>query len=375
MSAPPRGLPVARADSGMAASLRIGPIPSESPDRILLIQLRRLGDVILATGILEDLRRAFPRARLDFLTSPLSAQLLRHHPLIDELLVYDRSRPLAEARRIRARRYDWVIDGQGSPTTARLTRLSGARVRAGWGVRVWHRLYTHVLPRSGLPVVYVVRERQRFLEMLGVPIGEPRTRLVVSPDELRSAEEALRGAGVPDGVPRVALVLSVSEPIREWPAERFAELAHALRAEGVAPVLLENPDDAEKLRRFRRRAPDIPVVRAFDLRLLLGALARCHVLVSGDTGPAHMATALGVPRVTLYGPTEPVQWNPQLPTTTILVDEAVAVMRARDRRKHTDHPGLVGIPVAAVKDAVRHQLAERGERGHSVSTFPLPVSP
>ena len=352
--------------------LRVGPFPERDPERVLLIQLRRLGDVILATGILEDLRRAYPRARLDFLTSPLSAQLLTHHPLIDELLVYDRARPFGEARRIRARRYDWVIDGQGSPTTARLAKLSGAPVRAGWGVRVWHRLYTHVLPRKGLPIVYVVRERQRFLEMLGVPVGEPRTRLVVSPDELRSAEEALRQAGVPGGVPRVAIVLSVSEPIREWPAERFAELAHALGEEGVAPVLLENPGDADKLVRFRRIAPDVPVVRVFDLRLLLGAIARSDLLVSGDTGPAHMATALGVPRVTLYGPTDPVQWNPRLPTTPMLVDEAVAVMRARDRRKHADHPGLTGISVADVLDAVRRQLTARAAGANS--PFPFPVS-
>jgi ADP-heptose:LPS heptosyltransferase len=350
------------------------PPPAAAPDRILLIQFRRLGDVILATGILEDLRRAFPNARLDFLTSHLSAQLLRHHPLIDELLVYDRKHPVTEIRRIRARRYDWVIDGQGSPTTARLTRLSGAPVRAGWGVRVWSRLYTHILPRSGLATVYVVRERQRFLEMLGVPIGEPTTRLAVTPGESESAEAALRDAGVAEGVARVALVLSVSEPVREWPAERFAELAHALRAAGAAPVLLENPGDAAKLERFRREAPDIPVVKVFDLRLLLGTIARCDVLVSGDTGPAHMATALGIPRVTLYGPTDPDQWNPRVETTAVLVDPAIAVMRARDRGKAVDHPGLLGISTDSVFAEVRRLLAIRPGAESARSHSPFPIS-
>lgn len=363
---PDSGVPTPRADPRSSA-------PAGVPDRILLIQLRRLGDVILATGILEDLRRAFPNAQLDVLTSPLAAQLLREHPLIDELLVYDRRHPWREAMRIRGRRYDWVIDGQGSPTTARLAWWSGARVRAGWGVRVWRRMYTHVVPRKGLQVVYVVRERQRFLEMLGVPIGEPRTRLAVLPDEKRAAEDALRAAGVPESAPRVALVLSVSEPIREWPAERFADLAQALAAEGVAPVLLENPGDESKLERFRVRAPEIPVVRAFDLRLLLGAIASCDVLVSGDTGPAHMATALGVPRVTLYGPTDPVQWNPHLPSTAILVDPAVAVMGARDRRKHVDHPGLTGISVTEVLSQVHRLLADR-RHAASDSHYPFPVS-
>jgi ADP-heptose:LPS heptosyltransferase len=209
--------------------------------------------------------------------------------------------------------------------------------------------------------------------MLGVPIGEPRTRLAVLPDEKSAAEDALRAAGVPESAPRVALVLSVSEPIREWPAERFADLARALAAEGVAPVLLENPGDESKLERFRARAPEIPVVRAFELRLLLGAIASCDVLVSGDTGPAHMATALGIPRVTLYGPTDPVQWNPHLPTTAMLVDPAVAVMGARDRRKHVDHPGLTGITVTAVLSEVHRLLADRASQA-SDSHYPFPVS-
>jgi len=359
------------ADSGVPRSTPDSRFPI--PDRILVIQLRRLGDVILASGILEDLRRAFPNAQLDFLTSSLSALLLRHHPLIDELLIYDRRHPVREIRRIHRRRYDWVIDGQGSPTTARLTWASGARVRAGWGVRVWHRLYTHTVPRKGLQTVYVVRERQRFLETLGLPIGEPTTRLAVLPEERSAAEDGLRAAGVREGVPRVALVLSVSEPIREWPAERFAEVARTLAAEGKAPVLLENPDDATKLERFRRHAPEVPVVRTFDLRQLLATIAVCDVLVSGDTGPAHVATALGVPRVTLYGPTDPVQWNPHLSTTAILVDPAVAVMGARDRRKQLDHPGLTGIAVADVIREV-HRLLDAPARTTHHSHSPFPAS-
>lgn len=333
--------------------MRPAPVPERRPQRILLIQVRRLGDVILAAGILEDLRRAFPSAQIDFLTGPVPAQLLRHHPLIDELMVYDRAHHWREALRLRRRRYDWVIDGQGSPTTARLAWLSGAPVRAGWGVRVWHHLYTHVVPRAGLENVYVVRERQRFLEMLGVPIGEPRTRLVVTPDEVAAARQVLRGAGVPDERPRAALVLSVSEPIREWPAERYAALATALEADGIAPVLLENPGDESKVARFRAAAPQVPVVRTYDARLLLGTITACDVLVSGDTGPAHMATALGVPRVTLYGPTDPDQWNPGLPTTPRIVDPGFRVMTARERRRETDHPGLTGIPVEAVHAEVR----------------------
>lgn len=360
---------VAIADSGVRAPSSVSRL--EPPERILVIQFRRLGDVIMAAGMLEDLRTAFPNARIDFLTSALSAKLLAKHPLIDDLLIYDREHPLREIGRIRRRRYDWVFDGQGSPTTARLAWLSGAHVRAGWGVKVWRYLYTHVVPRKGLEKVYVVRERQRFFELLGVPFGPPRTRLVVTPDERAAAERALIEAGVVPEKRRVALVLSVSEQIREWPAERFAQLALRLTGEGIAPVVLENPDDASRLERFRRIAPNVPVVNTFDLRLLMAAIASCDVLVSGDTGPAHMATALGVPRVTLYGPTDPNQWSPKLPTTAVLVDGQFEILGSKQRRKLADHPGLTGIAVDDVAREVHRLVASSREKARNTQSQPI----
>jgi ADP-heptose:LPS heptosyltransferase len=330
-----------------------------TPRRILLIQLRRLGDVILSSGILEDLRRAFPDARIDMLTGRGAAPLLQGHPDIDDLLIYDAEHPWGMVREIRGRRYDWIIDGQSSPRTAWLARFSGARVRAGWGVRVWSRLYTHVLPRAVPPMTYMVRDRKRFLEMLGVPVGEPRTLLVVTEGERVADERAMRAAGIPDDIPRVALVLSVSEPMREWPAERYAALAVELSKARIAPALLENPGDSEKVERFRAAAPMVPIIPTHQLRSLLAAISLSDVLVSGDTGPAHMATALGVPRVTIYGPTDPDQWNPGLPTTTIVRDSTVPLTPARKRRRQTSHPGLLGVHVDTVLEAVLAQVARR----------------
>ncbi|HEU4564739.1 MAG TPA: glycosyltransferase family 9 protein, partial [Gemmatimonadaceae bacterium] len=221
------------------------------PRRVLLVQLRRLGDVVLTAGLLEDLRAALPDAELDFLVGKAAAPLLARHPLIATRIVYDAERALHMARVVRARRYDWVIDVQSSPRTAMLARLSGAPVRAGWGIGFWAWVYTHVLPRSGRAPEYVVRERQRFLEMLGVPVGAPRTRLALTPEERDAGEALLRAAGVPEGRARVALVLSAANRVREWPVERFAELATALLAEGAAPVALENPGDEARVARLR----------------------------------------------------------------------------------------------------------------------------
>lgn len=326
------------------------------PGRILLIQLRRLGDVILTAGLLGDLRRAHAQSEIDFLTSVSAEPLLRQHSLVSKLIVYDKEHPVRMLRHIRSRNYDWVIDVQSNPRTAMLAGASGAPVRAGWDIGFWSWVYTHTLPRSGGRTVYVLRERQRFLEMLNVPVGAPITRLEITAEERTRAEDLLCAAGVQRAVPRVGMVLSVTEPVRQWPVERFAELASALALEGVVPVVLQNPGDEAMAARLRSLCHSAVVLETADLRTLLAGIASCSVLVSGDTGPAHMATALGVPRVTIYGPTDPGAWNPGLPTTIIVRDPGASVMRTRDWATAGEHAGITGVSAENVMAKVRGLL-------------------
>ena len=230
------------------------------PGRILVTQLRRLGDVVLTTALLEDLRRAFPDAPVDFLIGDRAAPLLEHHPLVHERLIYDRAHPTRTWRAVRAHRYDWIIDPQSSPRTAPVAITSGAPVRAGFGVRGWGWVYTHRLPRAGRPVEYVARERQRLLEMLGVPIGRPRTKLVLTHEERSTGRSRLEAQVLGRTAPVVAIVLSSGDAKREWPVSHFAALATALVSDGLQLIVLETPGDAEKVAHVRAasgaRAPE-----------------------------------------------------------------------------------------------------------------------
>lgn len=288
------------------------------PARVLLIQLRRLGDVLLTTPLLDDLHAAFPTARTDFLVGPAAAPLLEGLALGGERIVYDRDHAWSMARRIRAQQYDWVVDVQSSPRTAMLARLSGARVRVGWKIRGWAWVYTHRLSRRGRPTEYVVRERRRLLELIGVPPLGTRPRLVMTPEERSAGEARLRAAGVTLGASRIGLVLSSGEPTREWRVEGFATVVASVAAAGLQPVIFQNPGDEAKVAQLRSLTSAGIVASIPELREFLGALSTCRALVSGDTGPAHMATAIGVPTVTIYGSQLAAAWNPGLPTSVAL---------------------------------------------------------
>ena len=331
------------------------------PRRILVTQLRRLGDVVLTTALLPDLRRAFPESTVDFLVGDRAAPLLEHHPLINERLIYDRARPTRSWRAVRARRYDWVIDPQSSPRTSPLALLSGAPVRAGFGVRGWGWLYTHRLARAGRPSEYVARERQRLLEMLGVPIAPPRTSLTVTPEERARGRALLDSRGVALAGSVAALVLSAGEANKEWPPEHFGALAEALAADGVRAVAFEMPGDAERIARATAASRRLASIATAALRDFMGALTACDVLVSADTGPAHIATALGVPRVTIFGPEPPGAWAPADDPSVVTVRAASAASLGRVPSEDPRAATLMAqVEPRTVADAVRRILATDG---------------
>ena len=332
------------------------------PERILLIQLRRLGDVVLSTALLEDLRRAFPNARLDYLVGQEAAPLVAGHPLVHERIVFDPDRTLAMWREIRARRYDWVMDVQGSLRTAMLTRASGASVRLGWRIGAWRLFYTHARSRVGR-IEYVPRQRARLLEDAGVSLGDAAShpRIHLSEEERLRGERDARSAGAVPDARRVGMLLSTREPAKDWSVEAFGDAARALLRDGVSVLIFQAPEDAALVARMRALAPGVVVLPVMDVRRVAGVMAGCCVFVSGDTGPAHMADALGVARVTLFGPTSPVSWTSGAPTTVAIAGPHARIVPLRDRAKRhaAGEQFMAGIGAEQVVAAVRKLLHER----------------
>lgn len=330
-----------------------------APSRILLVQLRQLGDVLLTSALLEDLRVAFPAARIDFLTSPRAVPLLDGNPWPTDVIVPDERGRLRAMRQIRARRYDWVIDTQSSPASGPLTFFSGARRRVGWDISgPWRFAYNERIPRKSGAPLYVVRARQQFLERLGVTPVARRPKLYLTGSERATGAADLRALGIPGGRPAIGLLLSAGSPFSRWPLERFGQLAALLQQEGAAPVILETPGDEDDAARVADLAPGVVRLAAPGLRRFLGVLAGLRLLVSGDTGPAHMATALDIPTVTLYGPSRAENWNPGLATTVAVSSPRLRCDAcARGLRRTQRHTCMVEIEVRAVADAVRRLLA------------------
>ncbi len=324
---------------------------STPPSRILVVQLRRLGDVILAEPALEALKKRWPQARLDLLVEAPGAEALAGNPALEEVLVYDARTPLQAlswARRVRARRYDWVIDFLANPRTALLTALSGARVKAG-PAHVRRRWAYNLLMLQSPQACYGALEKVRWLRDLGVtPADAPEL------PRLFLAERPASPANV------VGLVPPSRKETRRWPADKWIRLGRLLREKhGCGLKVFWGPGEkalAEEVARgIGAGAAIIPETRG--IKDLAAELAACRVVVSNCAGPKHVAVGLGVPTVTVHGSSDPASWTPVHPDHRFVRLEELECIGCRSNECPYHLECLRQLPAERVLPAVEELLA------------------
>jgi len=288
---------------------KFSPPPDRRP-RILLLRLSALGDVILTLPVLCALRKAFPAAWISWVVEPGPARILSDHADLDEVIVVPKRwmvRPtvILKLRAVlRSRHFDWAIDVQGLTKSAALGRLAGVRRQVTFATRDARELS----PLLATDLVYpsrghVVERNLELVQVLGVRQAQVEFRIPCWPE---TAEEVFRvrsqlGCSGPFGI----INPGAGWPSKLWPAERFAAVATHLRTRWKLPTLVLWGGEEE------RRLADKVVGASQGAALLapptgireLAELARqAAIFVSGDTGPLHLAAAVGTPCVGLYGP-------------------------------------------------------------------------
>ena len=292
--------------------------------RLLVLAIRALGDVVLTTPIYRILKRAYPAGILDVVVERLYGDLLRGNPSLDEIYEIDRRRDTpralgwpAQARLIgalRRKRYDAVIDLFSGPRSALMARLTGARCRIGEDTR--HRgrglLYTHPIPVKR-EEEHLVVQKLRLIQPLVGEVAEGPLELFLFPHEQAEAEARLHAAGARQGKVWIGLFPGAGWAHKRWPPDRFARLGDLLAVEwGAEIILLGGASDAvacEAVAAHMRRGP-LVLCGPRSLRATAALISRLRLFVSNDTGPMHMAVALKVPTVALYGPSNIKKYGP-----------------------------------------------------------------
>jgi len=334
-------------------------------NRIIVRGANWIGDAVMTLPALERLRSSFPRSHIALLATPLTTGLFESSSFVDEVIEYrrreDGSRAFVEAVRLmRARRFDLAALFQNAFEAALLARLGGAPVRIGFAAQWRGPLLTHNLRRGqrsgGRHQVHdyldVVAECERAClggnvesrtSNLEPQIPNPLPSLTASPAQRLAADALLRRAGADSNTgPLVALNAGATNSrAKRWPEDRFAALADRLMESLGSRVVFigaaSERDAAERIIRQMKRRGAVNLAGATDMAELIGALDACDLLISNDTGPAHVAAALGRPTLTIFGPTNEFETAPRGARAEAIRAEGVECARCMLRDCPIDH--------------------------------------
>jgi ADP-heptose:LPS heptosyltransferase len=301
-------------------------LPSLSPgSRVLFVRLRSLGDTVLSTPLYAALKAWRPDLRVTVLVESPNDEVLKHNRDVDQVLtipgaqgsissLFSRASVL---RQIRASRFACCINLHGGSTSAWLTLLSGSMHRVGLKSFRNTFAYTHSLDVSTRKTDgtkwHTVEYQMEWLRQLGLPEGAIPPLQVIPPPELEApVRRYLEGLGVkPDS--RYAVIQPTSKFFtKEWTPEGFAEIAdYLVREQGVQVLLTGGPGEVSKLRSVAQRCRENVVVCAsVSVGELLWVLRGANLFVGNDSGPTHLAAALGIPTVVLFGSSDAEVWYP-----------------------------------------------------------------
>ena len=341
--------------------------PLTEIERLLVVKTSSIGDVIHALPVVQAIKEARPGLRLGWIVRRRCADVLRGNPWIDDLYEMPDKPSLGELLALRrvlhAGRYQVAIDMQGLLLSGLVTRLSGAPIRIGWDRnREGNALFlTHpIVPGRGQR--HEVDLLYGFASSLGVVVPHAE----FTPQPYLAAEGAVRAqewlSGLPH--PRVAMNVGASRAYKRWPVERWAQVAQGVAAADYSLVFVGDAQDAQNVAQITPLLTGgfVDLAGKTTLRELASVLAACDLLVTADTGPMHVAVAVGTPVVALFGATNPRRHGPYGARNVVLHDPAPGAMVPG--RRPTEEAGaasLARITSADVMTAVRAKLAEAGK--------------
>ncbi len=281
--------------------------------RILAIRTDRLGDMALTTSALQDLRDHFRSAEITVLAPPGPLELLQGHPAVDRRVVLgDGGLPLDLVGR-----FDLAIDFTPDEGLrgALLARRSGAPYRAGFAAAGREAFFNLGGPRAGGR--HLLDLNRELVIRLGATPRASRTSLFVSPEERGAAQNLLASLGAAS--PRVVVHPGGFYPSQRWSPEQFGDLIALLTGRtGAACVVVHGPGEERLAARVCASTPDALAAGPQSVRGLMALIASCELFVGNNSGPLHVAGALGIPTVSVMGPTDPARFSPRGPADRIV---------------------------------------------------------
>ena len=348
--------------------------------RFLLIRLSSIGDVLHSTPVAQALKQAMPSAHITWVVGENPAGMLQSNPWLDEVYVWPREKweaymrqgRLGEAwklwdqlrRDLRSRNFDVALDIHGLFLSGMVALASGAPRRIGLpNTRELNNWFMTETAQPHRGDKHVIQRYASILRPLGITTTDPTMTLVIDQESELFAKGFLQSQGFVAGQRLIAIVPATTWPSKNWPPDYFATVANYLGQSAVV-LLCGSPGDrriADEVLK-QTRVPVIDAVGQTSLIQLAALLAQSTAVITGDTGPLHMAIALGIPSVSIFGPSSPEKFGPLMGPHTALTAASSCLSCFKHQCRQTEHCMATVSPrdvLQAVKNLLSLIVSER----------------
>lgn len=300
-------------------------IMPEQVNKILLVSITHIGDIVLSCPTARALKDYFPHAEIDMLVSMPQGEAAYHNPYISSVIPYDivnwqrdRVKLVKLIQALRRKKYDLALSSRHGSADPMLALLSGAALRAGFDTHGGGRYLTHVLPSDPAVIRHETEYQLAVLAMLGIPATDTRIEFLVGDEEEASLRKKLPHVGKRER-PLVLFCPFSDNSQKNWTISGHVKVLRTL-AEIADCYLLGSLRQRPALRDINRCAGNAAKVLGGFLSLgeLAALIGAADLLITVDTGPMHMAQAFQTPVLALMGPTDPKVWGPRKPGDIVL---------------------------------------------------------
>jgi len=336
-----------------------GEVIRANPSRILIVQMRQVGDVVLATPAIRLLRRKFPEASIAFLVEEHCAPIVRHNPHLDEVLVYTKeirssiARQIEFIRSVRLKHFDLVITYLNNMRTALISWGSGAKARVAFP-SILNCFFTTVVRKSK---GYAALRRQKLLKALGIFEEELDLECHYSEEASKKVEELLHQCGIRESDFLVTLSIYSRKPTHCWPFPKYARLIKQLAGEGRRFIFTKGPGEGQIIEPIVRETAGLAIkAPLLDLEEVATLLHRADLHIGVCSGPRHIAASQGTPTLTILGGASMSSWTHPSPYHRVVRKGIPCQPCGSD---HCDHiQCLVDLTVEEVANATEEFIGE-----------------
>jgi lipopolysaccharide heptosyltransferase II len=292
--------------------------------RILIVRTDRVGDVLLSTPVIKALRENYPSAYIAMMVNPYAKEIIEGNPYLDEVIVYDKEgkhkswpRSMKFAMRLKKKRFDLAIILHPTNRVHLVTFFAGIPYRIGYNRKLGNLLTVRLEHEKHLGQKHELEYNFDLLRYLGIAVKDKSLFMPINPESEVWVRDIFAKEGIKESDKLLAIHPAASCPSKIWPVERFALVADKLAKDyGLKILVIAGPKDTAKAAALIKnmRSGVVDLSGKTSLSQLASVLRRSSLFISNDSGPVHLAVAVGTPVISIFGRNQlglsPLRWGP-----------------------------------------------------------------